>query len=60
MKFEDLTSEQKEKARACKTPQEVLDLANEEGYAISIEELDSVSGGKSWNECEEDTYSGPY
>ena len=45
MKFEDLTPEQMEKARACKTPEDVLALAKEEGYDLSDEELQSISGG---------------
>ena len=45
MDFKDLTEEQKAKARACKTPEELLALAKEEGYELSDEELDAVSGG---------------
>ena len=49
MEFEKLTSEQKAKARACKTPEELLDLAKEEGYELSEEDLESISGGVSWS-----------
>ena len=45
MSFEDLTPEQKQKARACKTPEEILALAQEEGYELSDDELAAVSGG---------------
>ena len=45
MKFEDLTPELQEKANACKTPEEILALAKEEGYELSDEELEGVSGG---------------
>jgi len=45
MNFEDLTPEQQEKAKACKTPKDILELAKEEGYELSDEELGSVSGG---------------
>ena len=45
MDFKDLTEEQMAKARACKTPEEILELAKEEGYELSDEELDGVSGG---------------
>ena len=47
MNFEDLTPEQQEKARACKTPEEMLALAKAEGYELSDEDLEMVSGG--WN-----------
>ena len=50
MKFEDLTPEQQEKARACKTPEDVLALAKEAGYELSDEELEGVSGG-AWGDC---------
>ncbi|MBQ9042199.1 MAG: Nif11-like leader peptide family natural product precursor [Eggerthellaceae bacterium] len=45
MKFDDLTEGQKAKAQACKTPEEVLALAKEEGYELSDDELEAVSGG---------------
>ena len=50
MKFENLTPEQQEKAKACKTPEDVLALAKEEGYELSEEELAAVSGGDEWVE----------
>ena len=43
----DISPELKEKAKACKTPEEVLQLAAAEGYELSDEELSSISGG-SW------------
>ena len=45
MEFNDLTEGQKAKARACKTPEEMLALAREEGYELSDEELEGVAGG---------------
>ena len=36
MKVEDLTPEQQEKARACKTPEDILALAKEEGAEAMI------------------------
>ena len=48
MNFEDLSQELQEKVKACKTPEELLALANEQGYELSEEELEAVSGGKPW------------
>jgi hypothetical protein len=48
-KLADMTDEQKAKAAACKTPEEVLLLAQESGYKLSMDELDAVSGG--WGGC---------
>ena len=45
MDLNRLTPEQIKKAKACKTPEELLALAKEEGYTLSEEELQSVSGG---------------
>ena len=45
MTLENLTPEQREKALACKSPEEVLALAKQEGYELSDDELDQVSGG---------------
>lgn len=49
MNYEDLTPEQKQRARACKTPEEVLSLAQAEGYELSDDELESVAGGSFWD-----------
>ena len=45
MDFENLTDEQRAKARACNTPEEIMSLAKEEGYELSEEELDGIAGG---------------
>ena len=45
MKFEDLTPEQQEKAKTCKTPEEVIALVKEVGYELSEDELAALSGG---------------
>ena len=49
MKFEDLTPEQQEKAKTCKTPEDIMALAKEEGYELSDEDLQAVSGGSLWD-----------
>lgn len=47
MNLENLTPEQREKARNCKTPEDILALAKEEGYELSDEELSGIAGGES-------------
>ena len=49
MNFSELTPEQQEKAKACKTPEDMIALAKEEGYELSEEDLVAVSGGASWD-----------
>ena len=48
MEISNLTPEQIEKAKACKTPEELLALAKEEGYELSEEELEGIAGGVVW------------
>ena len=50
MNYTDLTPEQQEKVRGCKTPEELLALARQEGYELSDEELEAVAGGTSWDD----------
>ena len=52
MDFKDISPELREKAMACKTPEEMLALAKAEGYKLSEEELSAVSGGGTWS-CSE-------
>lgn len=55
MSLEDLTEEQKAKARECKTPEEFAEFAKEEGVELSLDELEAASGGycdeKCWRDC---------
>ena len=46
-----LTDEQKKKAEAARSPEELLALAKEAGYELTSEQLESISGGE-W--CAED------
>ncbi len=43
--FNDLSPEQQEKAKACSTKEELLQLAAEEGVEIPMEALEGVAGG---------------
>lgn len=45
MGFENLSQEQKERAEACKTPEELKALADEEGFLLTDEELKGLDGG---------------
>ena len=45
MDFNDLNPELSEKAKACKTPDELLELARQEGYELSDEQLEVTAGG---------------
>ena len=49
MKLEDLSPELQEKAKACKTPEDMIKLAEEAGLELSDDELASISGGVSWD-----------
>ena len=46
--WDSLTDEQKEKAKGCKTNEELLKFAGEEGIELPDEALDAVSGGGLW------------
>ena len=50
MNFDDLTPSQQERVRNAKTPDELLELAKEEGYELSDEELESINGGMMWGD----------
>lgn len=45
MKYENLTDEQKAKIADAQSPEELLELAKEEGYELSDDELEAISGG---------------
>ena len=49
----DLSPELREKAKACKTPDEMLAFAKKEGYKLSDTEMEAISGG-GWS-CERHT-----
>ena len=55
MEYEGLTPEQCEKARTCKSTEEILAVAKEEGYELTDEQLEAISGGDwgCWTICSE-------
>lgn len=48
MNYEEFSDELKEKAKACKTPEELLALAKAEGVELGDADLASIAGGKPW------------
>ena len=62
MNYDDLSPELKEKAKACTTAAELVELAKSEGIQLSDYELEAVAGGESrWDEivgCDGDICSG--
>ena len=48
MSLSDLTPEQMEKAKACKTTEELLELAKEQGQELTLDDLEGVAGGEHW------------
>ena len=46
MDIKDVPESIKKRAEACKTPEELLALAKEEGYELTEEDLSAVSGGE--------------
>lgn len=52
MNFEDLTPEQLEKAKACKSVDELVALAKSEGIELTDEQLQGIAGGEDWSQCE--------
>ena len=51
MNYEDLTPEQMEKVKACKSAEELIELAKAEGVELTDEQFESISGGEAWYEC---------
>ena len=50
MKFNELTDEQKSKFAEAKSPEEILEMAKAEGYELTDEQLEAISGGGFWKE----------
>ena len=50
-RFDELPDELKEKAKACKSADELLQLAKDNMVSLSDEEIEAISGGGSWANC---------
>ena len=48
MKFEELSPELQAKVKAAKSPEEVMQIANEAGHELTDDELELISGGDMW------------
>ena len=48
MDTNNISDELMEKAKACQSVEELLELAKNEGYDLSDEELEAIAGGESW------------
>ena len=48
MNLSNISQELMDKARNCKTPEELLALAKQEGVELSDEDLEGISGGQDW------------
>ena len=56
MNFEDLKNpELQEKLKFAETPEKLLELAREEGYELTDDVLDGISGGWCMVDCNNDT-----
>ena len=53
--FDELTPEQMEKARACKSADDLIELAKSEGIELNDDQLDAIAGG-SWYDCMSETW----
>ena len=51
MNYDDLSEELKKKVSDCKSLEDVMALAKEEGYELTEEELEQVSGGAPYGPC---------
>ena len=51
----ELTPEQMEKARACKSADDLIELAKSEGIELNDDQLDAIAGG-SWYDCMNETW----
>ena len=51
MNFDDLSPELQEKAKACTSPEELMALAESEGFELSDDDLQAIDGGIVSDKC---------
>ena len=56
--FDKLTDDQKKKFENCKTPEELLAFAKDEGFELTDDQLEALSGGASWSGCSHSSCGG--
>ena len=52
MNLDDLTPEQKQRAKELKTPEELIAFTEEVGLELSSEELEAIAGGEIYDQCD--------
>lgn len=60
MDFNGLTEEQKAKARACESAEELVALAEAEGIELSDDQLNAIAGGSWYSACNDNVCSNHY
>ncbi len=53
--FNELTPEQMEKARACESSDDLVELAESEGIELTDDQLEAIAGGN-WIDCLNETW----
>ena len=57
MKLDEFSEELQAKVKACQTPEELRNVAKEEGLELTDQQLDAIAGGGFWDWCSDDCTS---
>ena len=52
--YKNLSDEQKAKAKACKSTEDLIEMTKKEGISISRDELEAIAGGNTWDDATSD------